>query len=220
MKYIAKRRQPHELIAWTRARSADAEDQPINWNYDDMPSNVRQAVKANLIREQGGICCYTGRAITAETSHIEHLKPQALCVEHEDTDYANLLAAYPSAGARKKCEYGAHAKENWYDQHLFVHPLRRDCETRLRYKANGKIAPASPADTGADETIRHLCLDHPELQRMRAQAIHAAVFEERLTKAQAQRLMAAMDSRDGNGRFRQFCFAIKQVCEKYLKQFD
>lgn len=220
MKYIRKRPQPEELIAWTRATDKDQDSQATTWSYDDMPREVRQAVKDSLIQEQGGICCYTGRTITPETSHIEHLKPQARCVGHEDTKYSNMLAAYPAANVPGQCPYGAHAKKDWYDDHLFVHPLRRDCEARLRYRTDGKITPKSPSDSGAAETILHLGLDHRELEQMRQKAIHAALIEVHLTKAEVRRLRDAMDQRDGAGNFRQFCFAIKQACEKYLKRWD
>jgi len=220
MKYIRKRPQPQELIAWTRAKDQDQDSQPTTWNYDDMPREVRQAVKERLIQEQGGICCYTGRTVTPETSHIEHLKPQARCVGHEDTDYSNMLAAYPAANDPRQSPYGAHAKKDWYDDHLFVHPLRRDCEARLRYGINGKVSPTTLSDEAAVKTIKHLCLAHRELEQMRSDAIYVALIEQKLTKAQARQLMDAMDRRDDAGNFRQFCFAIKQACQKYLKRWD
>ncbi len=220
MKYIQKQLSPHEFIAWTHAKALDAEGQPMNWGYADMPADLRDIVKESLIQEQGGLCCYTGRAITFRNSHIEHLKPQASCVNHEDTNYTNLLAAYPAPTA-PQCAYGAHAKADWYDEYLFVHPLRSDCEHRFRYKSNGKIAPAKPDDAGAKETIAHLYLDCDELNGLREAAIQEALFADKsLSQGQVERLMAAMDERDSNGCFRKFCFVIKQACKKYLKRRD
>lgn len=220
MKHITKQPQPQKLIAWTREKSTNEEGEALTWTYDDMPADVRQAVKESLINEQGALCCYTGRRISPATSHIEHLKPQALCTAHEDTDYSNMLAAYPSSDpGTPHCQYGAHAKADWYDQLDFVHPLRHDCEDRFCYRDTGKIVPTYPTDRGAAITIKKLSLDSPQLERMRKAAIDAA-FEERLTKAQTQRLIEAMDTRDGNGRFRPFCFVIKQAYAKYLKRFD
>lgn len=163
MKFIAKQAQPQALIAWTHAKAQDADGEPIMWSYDDMLAEVRRAVKTSLVQEQGGLCCYTGRRISPETSHIEHLKPQALCTNHEDTDYDNLLAAHPASDASSRCPYGAHEKGSWYDQNQFVHPRRHDCEQRFRYRFDGKIGAASQNDTGAVETIRRLKLDHREL---------------------------------------------------------
>jgi uncharacterized protein (TIGR02646 family) len=220
MKYISKQPQPHELIAWVRAKAHDEEAKHIHWTYDDMPSEVRQAVKTSLVQEQGGLCCYTGRRISPETSHIEHMKPQEACVNHEDTDYENLLAAHPASDAPRKCPYGAHEKGNWYDHYQFVHPRRRDCEQRFRYRDNGRIGAISPDDVGAVETIQRLRLDHYELQRMREQVIYEALYADHLGEAQARRLLAAMDERGRDGNFRPFCFVIKQACERYLKRFE
>jgi uncharacterized protein (TIGR02646 family) len=219
MKYIEKHPQPHELIAWARAKATDLDGEKRQWNYDDMPADVRKAVKENLVREQGGLCCYTGRRITPDTSHIEHKKPQALCVDHEDTDYANLLAAHPAADDPRRCPYGAHEKGSWYNEHQFVHPLRRDCEQRFRYRDNGNVVAASTADRCAAETIKRLRLDHTELKLMRKGVIDE-LYAQKLGRAQARRLMEEMDQRDGNGNFRPFCFVIKQACAKYLKRFE
>jgi len=220
MKYIKKQRPPHELIAWTRARSGNEGSQQLGWNYGDMPSGVRQAVKTSLLQEQGGLDCYTGRRITSQSSHIEHLKPQRLCVDHEDTRYSNLLAAFPAPNAPKECEYGARARKSWFDERLFVHPLRSNCELRFRYKMNGNITPVNLADDGAKETIYRLCLDHKELKTMREQAIYVLLFEEKLSRSNVQRLVANIDKRDSDGLFRPFCFALKQACKKYLKRFE
>lgn len=219
MKYIQKQQQPAALIAWTHAKALDAEGRPMDWSYDDVPEELRDAIKEGLIWEQGGLCCYIGRVITTRSSHIEHLKPQELCVNHEDTDYANLLAAYPAPNT-PRCAYGAHAKDNWYDEHLFVHPLRIDCESRFRYNDNGKIKSANDNDRAAIETISHLRLDHKEITEMRKAAIGEALFSgPQLTKGQVQRLIAAMDERNANGSFRKFCFVIKQCCMRYLRRF-
>lgn len=220
MKHIKKTVPPHSLIAWTRAKAENKDSQALSWGYNDMPAEVRQAVKESLLHEQGGLCCYTGMKISTTSSHLEHLKPQSCCVGHEDTDYANLLAAYPAPNASAECEYGAHARKNWFEPSLFIHPLRNDCEQRFRYKTNGKVEPANSSDTGAKETICRLKLDHNKLEQMREEAIYEAVFEKKLSKIQAQRLLATIDQRDGSGNFRAFCFAIKQACEKYLKRFD
>ncbi|MEI8305596.1 MAG: retron system putative HNH endonuclease [Chloroflexales bacterium] len=221
MKYIEKQAQPQDLIAWVRERATDAEGTEREWGYDDMPAAVRRAVKASLVREQGGLCCYTGRRISLQGSHIEHLKPQSICTKHEDTEYDNLLAAHPSSDpGTPHCAYGAHARTNWYDLHQFVHPRRPDCEQRFRYRDDGRICAASQRDLGATETITRLHLDHREIQQMRKQVIYEALFAKELGEAQVRRLMAAMDERDGNGDFRPFCFVIKQACEKYLKRFE
>jgi len=216
MKLISKRQPPRSLIAWTHADKGEIK---THWGYRDMPSEVRREVKLRLIQEQGYLCCYTGRRIDPQNAHIEHLKPQEICAGHEDTDYRNLLAAYPSDRVEHECAYGAHHKKNWYDEVLFIHPLRPDCESRFRYRDNGTATPVNSNDNGAQETIFHLNLDDKELQNSRKTVIHAALYEENLSKGQVSRLMAAMDQLNISGQYREFCFVIKQACERYLKRF-
>ena len=219
MKYIQKQPQPQLLIAWIHGKSTDDDGNEQQWNYKNMPADVRAATKKSLLREQGGLCCYTGQRITADTSHIEHIKPQSECIGHEDTDYDNLVVAYPSSeSGTPECAYGARKKDKWYKEELFVHPRRKDCEARFRYRTTGKVIPANNADSAVAITIEKLRLDHPELEQMRKAAIVALDLEE-LSEAKARRLMAAMNERDKDGNFRPFCFVIKQACEKYLKRF-
>lgn len=223
MKYIQKQPQPPKLIKWTHSPKTDQDGRPMQWGYEDMNAEVRQIIKESLLQEQGRLCCYSGRRINSDASHIEHLKPQHLCVNHEDTDYANLLAAYPAANGGFRARYGAHAKDNWYDEHLFVHPLRPDCEHRFRFKSNGKVEATNLHDQGAVETIRRLNLTDRELTKMRESAIDTvmnSIGQSNAKKSKAEKLMTAMSGRNQNGDYYEFCFAIKQVLEKYLKRFD
>ena len=220
MKRIKENKPPKELIAWTHAKAKNVDGKLMNWGYSDMPADLRRKVKLCLIREQGALCCYTGRRIDDDTSHIEHLKPQEKCVKHEDTDYSNILAAYPSANFPGRLAYGAHKKANWYDPILFIHPLRDDCEKRITYKDDGSIKPTRSNDKAAIETITKLDLDNDDLKNLRSTAIHTALFEEQLSKGDVQKLYKAMDSQNAKGQLREYCFAIKQACERYLKRFN
>ena len=161
MKYIHKSSPPEELREWFHGQPVE-DGRRINCGYDDMPSNVKNAVKERLLHDQGGLCCYTGVPIDLENSHIEHFKPQSLCTDHEDVDYANLLAAHPSASANR-CQFGAHAKDDWYDEQLLISPLHRRCETRFRFDQSGGIASRDGKDAAALETLEHLCLNHSSL---------------------------------------------------------
>ncbi|MBK7994613.1 MAG: hypothetical protein IPK14_14885 [Blastocatellia bacterium] len=72
----------------------------LSCSYDNMERSVKNVVHNSLIKEQGSICCYTGIRISVDSSHIEHLKPQTICVGNEDVEYNNLLAAYPRPDPR------------------------------------------------------------------------------------------------------------------------
>lgn len=218
MKRITKKQPPQELIAWTHSNKINEDGSAASWNYDSMEAPLKEVVKQSLIEEQGGLCCYTGLRITKTTSHIEHLKPQEKCENHEDTEYANLLAAYPSPNPKQECTFGAVHKKNWYAPDLFIDPLRADCEIRLRYRDSGEVVPDKLNDTAAMETIKRLNLNDKELVLKRKQAI-AGMLNDGLTKGQATRIIAKMDSKV-NGMYYEFCFVIKQACSRYLKRFQ
>ena len=220
MKYIRKGLPPEELQEWFDGQPA-VDGQRINCGYNDMPSNVKNAVKERLLDEQGGLCCYTGVQINLKNSHIEHLKPQSLCTDHEDVAYTNLLAAYPGA-SEGRYPFGAHAKADWYDEQLLVSPLHQRCESQFRFNQFGGIASRDGKDTAALETIERLHLNHSSLSDMRRDAIDEALFsdESPLRKEQLQRLIERLYSRDTNGRFPAFCFVIKDVAQDLLRKTE
>ena len=218
MKYIRKGPSPRELREWFKP----AEDgRRINRGYDDMPTNVKNAVKERLLDEQGGLCCYTGMRVSLQNSHIEHFKPQKLCTDHEDVDYMNLLAAYPGAPTGR-CRFGAHAKDDWYDDQLLVSPLHQRCETQFRFDESGTVIPADEQDAAALETIKRLCLNDSSLREIRKHAIDEALSpgNRRPSKAQLQRLIEGLYSRDTDGQFPPLCFAIKDAAQDLLRKAE
>lgn len=220
MKHIRKRNVPAELARWI-------ENQPIengkrlNCRYEHMPTEVKRVVKQRLLEEQGRLCCYTGLRIDESKSHIEHFRPQELCVGLEDVDYNNLLAAYPGEqheGQYGKCRFGAHKKSKWYDEDLLISPLRGDCESRFKFDQFGKIIPTDKADRAAAETIRQLGLDDGSLVELRKQAIQAALFykNQPLRPQQLGNIAQNYCQSDHNHEFRAFCFVITQAAQQLL----
>jgi len=220
MKYITQGHTPQELRRWFEGQPI-ADGRRLNCSYDDIPGNVKQAVKQRLLDEQGGLCCYTGQRVSEDSSHIEHLKPQTLCENHEDVDYANLLAAYPGVNSQG-CPYGAYAKADWYDAELLISPLSRHSENRFRFDLRGRIRPASNGDPAALETITRLCLDHDSLTELRKQAIDAALFPQNRPRRRAQlrQITQSYCDRDTQNRFPHFCFVIMQAAQMLLERAE
>lgn len=215
MKRIIKSKPPASLQRWYRRQHG------INCSFKDMPSDVKESVKKSLLTEQGCLCCYTGKRVDANSSHIEHLKPQALSRrdgDHEDVDYNNMLAAYPK-GDKPPCPYGAKKRGDWYSED-FVHPLRPDCERRFIFKLDGEIAPRDENDFGAAETIRRLRLDHEYLTADRKTAIEELLFTDEVSEAQAKRLQQQIMKRDSKERFIAFCFVLEQACLEYIRRLE
>ncbi|WP_210521329.1 hypothetical protein [Hymenobacter terricola] len=181
-----------------------------------------------LIDEQFGLCAYTGSRIENGANALtEHIYPRAWTEKElgsdygkkadKDLDYQNMLAAL-NAKSSKDETYGAHAKDDDYDEQLFVSPLDIVCESAFIYEENGKIAWH---DGKGEYTVNLLKLWHPTLIKERAGAIKAYFpnpededfpfpsLEE--IKTIAKTIMNPVD-----GRLAPFCFVIKAVAESYL----
>ncbi|HUN09097.1 MAG TPA: TIGR02646 family protein [Aggregatilineales bacterium] len=217
MKHIRKGSEPQALRAWRDGQPV-VNGRRVNCGYGDMPSDVKQSVRASLLIEQGYLCCYTGRSVDETSSHIEHLKPQTVCEDGEDIDYANLLIAYP--GGSLVAPYGAQAKADWYDPQLLVSPLHAGCETRFKFSQFGGIAPASDQDQGAIETIRQLHLDHDELNDSRKQIIQKTLIKLKPSKKQLETISDSYCNLNSERRFKSYCFVIQQVARTLLKKSE
>jgi len=213
MKYIQKRQPPAQ---WTEFNDPNAwidqDGNPMNWTYEhDIGHDLREILKRSLVNEQGGICGYTGLRISVEESHVEHIKPQNLCVNHEDVDYNNLIAAYPAG----KCEFGARAKDGWYEEHEFITPLQPNCEQAFSYFPDGDISPRNPDHGPAVRTIRELNLWCPALKKIRESAIEA-IFERDLSRQELESFITILDQRQEDSLFIPLCFVIKDVLRSYM----
>ena len=167
MKHIDKGAEPTEFARW---KSEDRMAHRPRWNR--VPTAIKEAVHASLMREQGLICCYCESRIAMGDSHIEHFRPKAGFPDLQ-LDYENLHCSCQrdlSPGEPRHC---GHRKESWFDEDLLLSPLEADCEDRLRFTANGAVFPRSRDDAAAETTIKRLGLDLPKLRALRAAAIDA-----------------------------------------------
>jgi uncharacterized protein (TIGR02646 family) len=182
-----------------------------------------------LLKEQGFLCCYIGILIDADNSHVEHLKPYSLCKQqgqYEDVSYLNLLAAYPGRDYQdedtnrqnKKCPFGAHAKDDWYDLLNFVSPLNNDCEQRFKFYQSGKVEATNNQDIAAQTTIEKLVLNHEQLKDLRKAAIDEVLFPDiELDELELRRIAdGAYSVRDEDGKFPNFCFVIEQIAKELI----
>lgn len=221
MRHITPRPEPRELGDW---KSECAGRSPAN--YACMPGTVKDKVREALLTTQGGLCAYTGQRIAPksgglarDTMHIEHIEPQSINPAR-DTDFTNLVAAYPGEAYEhrlsdgvmtKKCPFGAHRRADWWDPANFIHPLRADCESAFVYKPDGTIHGATAA---AKLTLENLGLDDPELTGWRAQvcAVWQAKARE-LSTSQLDEKIRTLYTPVG-GRLDGFCFVIRDLLRR------
>ena len=224
MKRIVKNAAPSSLTTWLHDQNG------LNCSFKrDMTTALKDEVKQSLLDEQGYLCCYTGKRIEMETSHIEHLKPQTLSLrygDHDDVNYQNMLAAYPKQLIEKdketgkskgvNCEFGAQIRG---DKELLVTPLQENCEQKFSFDEFGDIFPAHENDDAAKTTIEVLKLQHKDLIAGRKAVIDGILLADYLTEAQVRTAAERAMERDGENRFKQFCFVLKIACDLRLKKF-
>lgn len=228
MKRINKAQQPTLLQQW-RAANINT-PQNLRYNEADFP---RDAVLNALLIEQGNLCAYTLKRVSAATSHIEHIKPQNVCktedlereavgqvAAHEDVAWGNMVACCPQPNVPAP-DYGAVVKDCWWDSNLFISPLAQNCEQRFMYLNDGSVKPAVNGDAAASETIHILNLNNPRLKELRHNAIlragiHPKSQDAIRSAAQVKRLIRFWQGRSGNQSFSEFCVTLIHVAQQHL----
>jgi uncharacterized protein (TIGR02646 family) len=223
MRYIRKGSEPEALAQWKQQENE-------NWKptWDDLRGTPKIAVQDALLKEQGFICCYCGRQIQRQSSHIEHFKPRST-FPTLTLDYANFLAScpgYPEEEDRQALtprqspqEYCGQQRGNWYDPNLLVSPLLENCADFFRYTAAGEIQPAEAFERreAARATIHRLRLDHPRLNASRKASIEGILEGiENLSVDEIKTLIQAYDQLDAEGKYVKFCAAIRYTLHRYL----
>ena len=168
--------------------------------------------------EQGWICGYCGQRIAADSSHIEHFRPQGPNLFPQfQLQYDNLFASCQRETQPGEPLHCGKLKDDWFDPLLLIAPLQPDCETRFNFTADGGIHPAQATDTAATETRQHLGLDISKLRRLREGAIDAVINDlPSLTDEDLRTLTVALMQRDPAGTFPEFCLPVVFVLRGLL----
>lgn len=168
MKRIIKNAEPADFVQWKvahpTARYADLRHERLFSGA----ANARNVLRAALIAEQKGLCCYCESKIVSRDFHIEHFRPKDPAkFPHLQLEYSNLHAschAEPIGGTDECC---GHNKKNEFNNDL-ISPLEADCESHFEYDIMGGI---KGIDRRGEETIRILHLDSSLLNASRKSLI-------------------------------------------------
>ncbi len=233
MRTIAQPPAPQSFLQWMRAQR----DAPQNLSYNNLPTHIKNDIKQILLKGQGHLCAYTQRKLLTQSDcHIEHLVPQTQSAELGLT-YSNMLACFPANGGDTTHGYGAPIK---WGLHVrlgadFVSPYAPGCDRRFLFDRQGLIHSVAN-DEAAQETIKSLCLNHPQLVELRQQALSAHGLTLRtnhlrshqrpklkntvkpLSAKEAQALADTVKQADAHGHLEPFCNAISQVATAYSER--
>jgi uncharacterized protein (TIGR02646 family) len=219
MKFIQKGGAPHSYRIWCKKVAGTAKE-----DYQELPKLEKAELLLSLVMEQGWICAYTMKRIDEATSHVEHIKPESLCREDKtgsDLDYDNLVAGFPREGMLANYRYGAQKKDNWWvdDGRHFISPLHPNCEKRFQFDLAGNIKAVNN-NAAAAITINVLGLKHDTITEERRRVIEEFVYgstgDAPLSPAQAAREFERICERDHDGRFYEFCVAIRDALGQHV----
>ncbi len=188
MRQVIKREEPSSFHDW----KALANDEWTPY-YGDLQNPEKRDLTAALIREQGGLCCYCGRPITADDSHVEHFRPQE-SFPNLALNFDNLLASCIRQQKPTHPIHCGHAKGRWFIETLAISPLESNCEQRFSYQANGEIDTNDVADEAAETMIDKLNLREPYLRNRREEALSGIFDTEFLGSATSAELQTIADA--------------------------
>ncbi|MDR5824231.1 retron system putative HNH endonuclease [Caballeronia sp. LZ043] len=217
MKNVVKGAAPEAFEKW----KTDGDE---GWepSYAQLQNPEKQALHRALLAEQGWVCCYCGREVTLDDSHIEHFRPQDQ-FEALQLSFENLHASCLKnigAGLPRHC---GHAKGNRFDERRIIDPQDATCEKRFVYTALGTITPADPSDEPARYMNELLSLDIPFLRAARAEVLGNALDANFLSTASDEDLSQLRDAfsrPDGDGRLPSFGHVIARYAGQYLPSSD
>ena len=143
MRTIAKGPEPASLTAHRKTQHSD---------YGNLSATAKDELRASLVREQRGLCCYCMSRIRASTTEmkIEHWRSQ-IRYPNEQLTYRNLLGACPGGeGERASAQ---HCDTRKADKGLKWNPANPShrIERRTRFDLDGTIR--------SDDTEFHRQLD-------------------------------------------------------------
>jgi len=208
MRTILKGVEPRSLAEHRQAPGANYE------NYQD-----KDTLRAHLVQEQRGLCCYCTKTIRAEygAMKIEHWHSQT---SHRDEQlrYTNLLGA--CMGGEGAPFAGQHCDTRKGDRELSRNPADRmhRVEELTRFLGDGRIVSQDPPfDAELNEVLN---LNLPFLMNNRKAVLDA--FKERLAKrgdlsrALLQKWVQDWNGDSDQGALRPYCQVVVYWLRKRL----
>ncbi len=239
MKYILKNDEPTAFIHWKTQeqdniiRLYKSGDSDASWSHlpSSMPSRPEEGIvyyskkqlADALLEEQGFICAYCNRVINndlSKLSEFENARDRVCSMEHlvsrkeniEKTfDYKNLTATCRGGEKVPKPRH-THCDNKRGAKPLPFTPLAEACETEIIYLQNGIIIGLTPR---AEEVIKILGLDIPQLEENRKIALQKRVYEPQedgtATPISKDRAVQEYKNITQNKPYVEFCGALMSV---------
>lgn len=232
MHKIQKQPEPEHFRLWKQQFLVNNGREAL---YSDLTGTEEyKKLKADLLKEQGYICCYCERQIgrsRKKDSDIEHFMPRhpdrrqltpSECEQCENAqmDYNNIMASClgEEIGMDDHCN---HKKDNWYDFSLCVSPVEDEIEKLFGFRKDGRMVVLG-GNAKAEAMRSHLNLNSHILLEQRKEAYDAvmeAEFENVELLNDEEYIHDTIDfycQKDENGYYSQFCSMITYCMEREL----
>ena len=206
MKQIIKTSPPKEFVDFCQTPGV---------SYCSLSGKPKRALREQLLKDQGYICCYCGCEIhNDENTHIEHIASQAAHSDH-DLDYNNMLAACDGGVKDRKDRitppHQQHCDAKKKDKDLPVSPLTKEIEDLLIYFEDGTVKGRDNQNKG-NEIIQILGLNVAYLVTQRKNAWDAYSdfeYEDLIKELEWIR-------EKHKGKYEPYCFVLEQCIQSYL----
>jgi len=185
-------------------------------------------LKHQMMKEQGGICCYCGLKIAFDgdsqfsKATVEHLIPKGLQRELVG-EYKNLLLSCSLTQQDKTdvtmgiCTTSdvTHCGDAKQNKRLNYTPLQSDCHIRFAYDIGGNV---KGTDSKSKTDIDTLNLNCTALVDRRKNAMEILLDDDRnfISDSELKIISNNILARQSDGNFREFCFVIKSVVDDLL----
>lgn len=184
-----------------------------------------QALKDQMYREQGGVCCYCGMKLEYPFDpqyRVEHVRPKEF---HRELvgEYKNLLLSCKAnkdevklreETIKKERKKFIHCDEAKGSTEITNSPLVKSCETAFSYALDGTIRHNNEE---AKKDIETLGLAGPYLTRRRKNAIDSLFAGgELLSEEDMTTFKKGLQNRNANGKFAEFYFVLIDAINQLL----
>ena len=184
-------------------------------NYDNFAD--KDTLRASLLAEQGGLCCYCLSRITADRMKIEHWHSQPR-YEPEQLDYSNLLGACVGNKGRPWTEQHSDTRKG--DRPLSRNPANPDHRVNdlVRFPGDGRIISD---DVDSDKELTEvLNLNYSRLKENRKAVLEVFLTglpkSGELTQAKLEKWLHEWNEVSHDGKLRPFCQVIVYWLRKRL----
>ncbi len=213
MKRIIKGNEPTELLEYRKT---------LDSSYRNIPTDVKEVIRKQLLEEQGYLCSYClGRISQENKMKIEHFLPESGETLNEELNYKNMFAVCNgNEGFPYKEQHCDTRKRN---QLISLNPLDENIEQQFIYEQSGYLKAKDENKQVEIDDILNLNIDMLKFSRKKVIEVTRNRFYRKYKKGTwtNQHLQKEIDrlyEKDSKGKFVPFCMAAIQYLEKKMKK--